>query len=97
MGQIAPPMPALPPTPPVPLSLSCDAHSEAYSRYEAEREFATWLDEQPYTPTLIEELWYWDGQAMHIKEVPGQFVPVHLRVPCHDEWSLLMDVDMVYG
>ena len=53
MGQTPPPPPQrqrrAPPI--VPFDLACDGHREAWSRYEAEREYETWQTGEDYAPT----------------------------------------------
>ena len=68
--------------PPVPLDMTCDDHREAWSRYEAEREYETWQNGEDYAPTPTATLWLYGGKITHVIEVPGQYVPTTERSDC---------------
>lgn len=81
MGQTPPPPPQrqrrAPPI--VPFDLACDGHREAWSRYEAEREYETWQTGEDYAPTPTNALWLCNGKIAHVdgslrkqpKRIPG--------------------------
>ena len=62
MGLTAPRAPMLPPRPHCRLDLTHPDHREAYSRFEAEREYDCWLVGSDYAPTPPTDLWFYDGR-----------------------------------
>ena len=104
MGQIPPPPPQLPENPmaiylglspilpPVPLDLACDGHREAWSRYEAEREYEAWQSGEDYVPTPTAALWLFGGKITHSNKAPEQYVLTEMR---RGGFSLLMPPDLV--
>ena len=69
-----------PTLPPVPLDMTCEGHTEAWSRYEAEREYEAWQGANDYAPTPVGDLWLCNGKVTHVNNVPGQYVPTEQRL-----------------